>query len=180
MAKTIEQIQQELCAPLRGSDITLRIGRKASGGAFLLAYKDARVDARRLNDVVGIFGWKREHTFLEGKNYCTVSIRNPETGEWISKQDCGTESNTEKEKGESSDAFKRACFAWGIGTELYDMPKIFVKLNTQYPDLSSYTINMAYDKTTRKLVLLVVRDEHGNVAYQFKSPEYNKENIFVP
>jgi hypothetical protein len=47
----------------------------------------------------------------------------------VSKQDVGTESNTEKEKGQASDSFKRACFNWGIGRELYTAPKIVLYLN---------------------------------------------------
>ncbi|NOW12590.1 hypothetical protein B0H35_000004 [Clostridium acetobutylicum] len=48
---------------------------------------------------------------------------------WISKQDVGTESNTEKEKGQASDSFKRACFNFGIGRELYTSPFIWIGLN---------------------------------------------------
>ena len=66
---------------------------------------------------------------IDGINYCTVSIWSDIIKEWISKQDCGVESMTEKEKGQSSDAFKRACFNLGIGRELYDYPVIQVKLN---------------------------------------------------
>jgi hypothetical protein len=46
--------------------------------------------------------------------------------EWVWKSDCGTESNTEAQKGEASDSFKRACFNWGIGRELYTAPFIWV------------------------------------------------------
>ena len=46
--------------------------------------------------------------------------------QWIAKEDTGTESNTEKEKGLASDSFKRACFNWGIGRELYTAPFIYI------------------------------------------------------
>jgi hypothetical protein len=58
-----------------------------------------------------------------------VSIYNTDIKEWVSKEDIGTESNTESEKGLASDSFKRACFNWGIGRELYDYPVIQIKLN---------------------------------------------------
>jgi hypothetical protein len=45
---------------------------------------------------------------------------------WVFKSDCGTESNTEAQKGEASDSFKRACFNWGIGRELYTAPFTWV------------------------------------------------------
>ena len=35
-------------------------------------------------------------------------------------------SYTEKEKGQASDSFKRACFNWGIGRELYTAPFIWI------------------------------------------------------
>lgn len=94
--------------------------------ATVLAYKDARVDMERLDTVVGPLGWKREH--LRDNHNCVVSIFNPETNEWVSKEDTGTESNAEAEKGLASDSFKRACFNWGIGRELYDYPSIQIEL----------------------------------------------------
>ena len=65
---------------------------------------------------------------MQGKPFCRVSIKLPDWPEWVSKSDCGSESNTEAEKGEASDSFKRACFNWGIGRELYTAPFIWVKL----------------------------------------------------
>ena len=78
-----------------------------------------------LDEVVGPFNWKREHT-RDNRN-CIVSIWSDELGQWISKEDTGTESNTEREKGLASDSFKRACFNWGIGRELYTAPFVWVK-----------------------------------------------------
>ena len=109
---------------LRADEIDCRIAQIKENGLSLLLYKDARCDQNILDEVVGPFNWKREHT-RDNKN-CIVSIKNPETGEWISKEDTGTESNTEKEKGLASDSFKRACFNWGIGRELYTAPFIWI------------------------------------------------------
>jgi hypothetical protein len=118
---------KNLSLPLDIYNIDFRIQSINKGKyATILAYKDARVDMQRLDDVVGALNWKREHT-RDNKN-CIVSIYNSETKEWISKEDTGTESNTEQEKGLASDSFKRACFNWGIGRELYDYPIIQVKL----------------------------------------------------
>lgn len=111
---------------LRADEIDCRIAqvKKDGSGLSLLLYKDARCDQNILDEVVGPFNWKREHT-RDNRN-CIVSIKNPETGEWISKEDTGTESNTEREKGLASDSFKRACFNWGIGRELYTAPFIWI------------------------------------------------------
>ena len=109
---------------LRADEIDCRIAQVKENGLSLLLYKDARCDQNILDEVVGPFNWKREHT-RDNRN-CIVSIKNPDTGEWISKEDTGTESNTEKEKGLASDSFKRACFNWGIGRELYTAPFIWI------------------------------------------------------
>jgi hypothetical protein len=116
--------------PLRVDQIDFRVQTINKGGfATILAYKDARCDMQRLDDCVGPLGWKREHS--RDNHNCTVSLLNEITGEWVSKEDTGTESNAEAQKGLASDSFKRACFNWGIGRELYDYPIIQLKLNDQ-------------------------------------------------
>ena len=114
---------------LKAEEIDCRVGTQTDKGVSLLMYKDARVDMRLLDEVVGVMNWKREHVVINGNLYCTVSIWDEAKKEWVSKQDVGVESNTEKEKGQASDAFKRACFNWGIGRELYTCPFVWVNLN---------------------------------------------------
>lgn len=111
---------------LRADEIDCRISqvKKDGSGLSLLLYKDARCDQNILDEVVGPFNWKREHT-RDNKN-CIVSIWDEKKNQWISKEDTGTESNTEREKGLASDSFKRACFNWGIGRELYTAPFIWI------------------------------------------------------
>lgn len=117
-----------LSEPLLIDQIDFRVQSINKGGfATILAYKDARVDMQRLDDVVGPLGWKREH--LNGNHNCIVSIWCDDKKEWVSKEDTGTESNMDAEKGLASDSFKRACFNWGIGRELYGYPVIQVKLD---------------------------------------------------
>jgi hypothetical protein len=82
-----------------------------------------------LDEEYGLTGWKKEYTVVNGNLFCTVSIWDEAKKQWISKQDVGTESYTEKEKGQASDSFKRACFNFGIGRELYSSPFIWIKLN---------------------------------------------------
>ena len=118
----------DLSKPLDIRDIDFRIQSINKGGyATILAYKDARVDQQRLDDVCTPLGWKREHT--RDNHNCVVSIWDDEKKHWVPKEDTGSESNTEKDKGLASDSFKRACFNWGIGRELYDYPLIQVKLD---------------------------------------------------
>lgn len=93
-------------------------------GVVLLLYKNARVDMNILDETVGAENWQREHYECKGNLFCRVGICC--NGEWVYKSDCGSESNTEAQKGEASDSFKRACFNWGIGRELYTSPTLWV------------------------------------------------------
>lgn len=109
---------------LKAEEIECRVAQISEKGLALLLYKDARCDMNILDETVGEMNWKREHT-RDNKN-CIVSIWDKEKQEWIGKEDTGTESNTEAEKGLASDSFKRACVNWGIGRELYTAPRIWI------------------------------------------------------
>lgn len=109
---------------LRADEIECRVAQAKDKGVALLLYKDARCDQNILDETVGAMNWQRYHT-RENAN-CVVQIWDEAKGQWISKEDTGTESNTEKEKGLASDSFKRACFNWGIGRELYSSPFIWI------------------------------------------------------
>ena len=107
---------------LRADEIECRVQTVKQNGCSLLLYKDARCDMNILDETVGAMNWERKH--LRDNANCIVSIFDESRGIWVSKEDTGTESNTEKEKGLASDSFKRACFNWGIGRELYTAPFI--------------------------------------------------------
>lgn len=121
---------------LRADEIDVRVGNVFSWGYSLLLYKDARCDMNILDETVGEENWQRDHKEIKGNLYCGVAIYDEKKSQWIWKWDCGTESNTEKEKGEASDSFKRACVNWGIGRELYTSPNIAIGcevVNKQLP-----------------------------------------------
>lgn len=109
---------------LRADEINCRVNTINEYGCTLLLYKDARADMNILDETIGAENWQRDHKELKGNIYCGVSIYNPELNDWVTKWDSGAESNTEAEKGEASDSFKRACVNWGIGRELYTAPVI--------------------------------------------------------
>ena len=109
---------------LRADEIDVRVNSINEKGCTLLLYKDARVDMDILDETVGCMNWMRVHS-RENAN-CTVYIWDNDKKEWVSKEDTGTESFTEREKGLASDSFKRACFNWGIGRELYTAPDIWI------------------------------------------------------
>lgn len=116
---------------LTADEIEVRIGQIKENGIALLLYKDARCDMSILDETVGAENWQREHYECKGNLFCKVGINifyddMESMPLWVYKSDCGTESNTEKEKGEASDSFKRACVNWGIGRELYTSPFIWL------------------------------------------------------
>lgn len=170
---------------LRAEEIDCRVSRISAKGATILLYKDARCDMRILDELVGPFGWRRDHQIIDGNLYCTVSILDPETGAWVSKQDVGTKSNTEEEKGQASDSFKRACFNWGVGRELYTAPFIFVQRETkadEKKDSKGRTVyrladpweifrvaEISYDNN-RNINHLVIAGKNNSVAFRWDKP----------
>lgn len=145
----------------------------------LLLYKDARVDMRLLDETFGQMNWKRTHEVVDGNLYCTISIWDSEKKEWVSKQDVGVESFTEKEKGQASDSFKRAGFNWGIGRELYTAPNINVTLEAsevvdrngkKSTNARFYVTSIGYNDE-REINMLVIKDRKGNVRYSMGSTE---------
>lgn len=114
---------------LRADEIECRVQQVKKTGCVLLIYKDARVDMRILDEVFGAENWQRTHEVINGNLFCNVEIWCNEKKQWVKKQDVGTESNTEKQKGEASDSFKRACFNVGIGRELYSAPFTWINLS---------------------------------------------------
>lgn len=161
--------------PLRADEIDCRVAKINEKGLFLLLYKDARVDQNILDETVGCMNWQREHK-RDNAN-CVVSLWDPDKMQWISKEDTGTESNTEKEKGLASDSFKRACFNWGIGRELYSAPRIWIGaseagIKTGNNGKLLYdpfkVTRISYD-VDRNIVELEIKNEKtGNLIYQMR------------
>lgn len=110
---------------LRPDEIECRVKQITNDYLVILLYKNSRVDMDLLDETVGPMNWSRRH--CRDNANCVVSIYDADKHEWVSKEDTGTESNTEAEKGLASDSFKRACVNWGIGRELYSAPRIYVK-----------------------------------------------------
>ena len=111
--------------PLTADDVECRVAQCSEKGVSVLLYKDARVDMRLLDETIGAENWQCDYKTIDGKMYCGIGCRFKD-GEWVWKWDTGTPSNMESQKGEASDAFKRAGFKWGIGRELYTAPFIWV------------------------------------------------------
>lgn len=150
---------------LTANDVECRIKKITNEGAVLLLYKTARVDMRILDEVYGSMNWQRHHEVINGNLFCTISVWDSEKSQWISKQDVGTESNAEAEKGQASDAFKRAGFAWGIGRELYDAPFIWISGKVSKYDRFHVT-DIQYDREKQEFTRLTIYDDKGKERYR--------------
>lgn len=166
---------------LKADEIECRIGMIKDKGLTLLLYKDARCDMNVLDETVGAMNWKREHT-RDNKN-CIVSIWDDDKKQWISKEDTGSESNTEAEKGLASDSFKRACVNWGIGRELYTAPFIWIKagdaniyeFNGKYKCNDNFSVAKLTYKDNGDIDGLAIRnDKTGNIVFA-KMPSKEKK-----
>lgn len=178
----------ELSAPLTKSEIEFRVGTTTQNKGFsLLIYKTARTDTKRLNDVCGML-WKPRYYYDDKKNLCCgISIYDKDIKEWIERVDVGTESNTEKEKGSYSDSFKRAGFKWGIGSELYNSPFIWLnwsdwyqKNNKSYPNFRVNNLEVKeYIVKDDEIVKLELTYNGKHVYSHGKNyqPELSKEDI---
>lgn len=167
---------------LSAQDIECRAQQVAKDFSWcsLLLYKNARVDMQILDETFGRFGWKRSHELINGRLYCTVSIYDDEKGQWVSKQDVGVESNTEAEKGQASDAFKRACFNVGIGRELYTAPKIFISLtkdDVKNSRLSTRFDVRAIEYTNNQISYLQIVDNKGILRYEYADKNKVIKNV---
>lgn len=170
---------------LKASEIDARVATVTEKGCSILLYKDARVDQNILDETVGPMNWQRSHQLIGDRLYCTVSVWDEKKGQWISKQDVGTESYTEKEKGQASDSFKRACFNLGIGRELYTAPFIWigsgmVKLSQKgdrYTTYDRFSVkSIGYDDEGNINKLTVVNDK-GAVVFTMGKAETEEEKM---
>ena len=175
---------------LRAEEIECRVSTVKSSGVSLLLYKDARCDMNILDETFGPMRWSRSHS-RENAN-CTVSIYDDEIGQWVSKEDTGKESFTEKEKGLASDSFKRACFNWGIGRELYTAPFIWIpsdkceikqtgrKDQRGNDELAGYgrvrVTQIVYDDNRNIIALAIKNDSRSQMCYTYDNrPKADKK-----
>lgn len=173
---------------LKADEIDVRINQIASNYCTLLLYKDARCDMNILDETIGAMNWKREHT-RDNAN-CIVSIYDSEKNMWISKEDTGTESFSEQEKGLASDSFKRACVNWGIGRELYSSPSIiifpnkemgikgksefFENENGKYTTKTRFWVEMIDYDDNDNIQDLVIRDNKNHIRFCQLTKEHDK------
>ena len=170
---------------LKADEIECRVSQVSANGCSLLLYKTARVDRAILEELYGN-RWQNDFKVIDGKMYGGIGIYDSELKEWLWRWDCGTESNTEQEKGQASDCFKRAGFKWGIGVELYSAPFIWVNIETVKDEKKQkYYLKDKYAKFTVKEIgysdngninKLVIIDNHNNEVYKLGAKPKPKKN----
>lgn len=175
---------------LKAEEIDCRVSQIASNYCTLLLYKDARVDMNVLDETVGPMNWQKH--YLRDNANCVVAIYDEEKGEWVEKEDTGTESFSEAEKGLASDSFKRACFNWGIGRELYTAPNIFIFPNKgmvpkgkdsefyqndkgKYETKTRFWVELIDYDEDRNIKDLIIRDNKNNIRFSELTKEKEKE-----
>ena len=159
---------------LRADEIECRVAMVNEKGLSLLLFKDARVDQKILDEPFTPFGWRRTNQSIDGNLYCTVEIWDKEKCQWIAKQDVGTVSYSEKEKGQASDSFKRACFNWGIGREMYSAPFIWVPAEKEdiklkgdrYVTSERFSVQSISYNEQREIVSLVIVNSKGYKVFE--------------
>lgn len=171
---------------LKPNEIDCRVATINEKGLSLLLYKDARVDMAILDETFGKENWKRTHEIINGNLFCNIEVWNKEIGEWIKKQDVGTESYTEKEKGQASDSFKRAGFNWGIGRELYTAPFIWIKPRDakeifknskgSFATYTKFTVKEIGYNENNEISKLIIIDEKGKVRFNLNNKTEEKQH----
>ena len=179
-------MQEQMIRLLKAEEIECRISTISEKGLSLLLFKDARVDQKILDEIFTPYGWKRSHQSIDGNLYCTVEIWDKEKQQWISKQDVGTTSYAEKEKGQASDSFKRACFNIGIGRELYTAPFIWIpavhaniqRKGERYVTSDRFRVASITYNAQREIIGLVILNNRGQMVYEMKAePEKTEEKL---
>lgn len=171
---------------LRAEEIEVRIASCNRGGVQLLLYKSARVDANILDETVGNLNWSK--TYTRDNHNCILSIWDSEKNCWIQKEDTGTESYSEAEKGLASDSFKRAGFAFGIGRELYTAPNIFIFASdlVTYKDdgmkcrcYDSFRVVEVVYNHNRTINSVVIENLNTHRTYRFENPTLECKTIIL-
>jgi len=169
--------------PLKAEEIDLRVGRfneTRSGKviANFLLYKDARVDMALLDEMYPN-KWKREHKEIGGNLYCIISVWNDEIKQWITREDVGTESFSDKEKGQASDSFKRSGFNFDIGRELYskgcknisvfmDSDEVYKNGKGKWNLSFGVSFHVSHIESEKGQVFkLEISDQNGKVRYKY-------------
>lgn len=159
---------------LKPKEISCRVQQINEKGLSLLLYVTSRAGQNLLDELYGPLGWQREHEIIDGDLYCTISVWDDIKKMWVRKQDVGTESMTEKEKGRASDSFKRACVNFGIGRELYSAPYIWIpssqvelkEKNGKYSTYDKFTVKSITYNDMKEIDSIEIINQNLDTVYK--------------
>ena len=168
---------------LRADEIECRVGTITDKGLSLLLYKDARVDMNLLNETFSPMGWKKSYQSINGELFCTIEVFDENKQQWIGKQDIGTPSFSESEKGRASDAFKRSAFCWGSGIELYSAPFMWLssdkykatKTDKGYKVKDTFHVEHIAYNDNREISEITVVNQNGIKVFEMKAKKVRKK-----
>lgn len=162
--------------PLTPQQIEVRpTNTKNKGRASLLLYIDSRAAAEILDDTFGAFNWQIEYKPINDKIYGRLSILNTITNQWVAKEDTGSESNIEADKGQASDILKRCLARWGCNF-LYSAPEITINCPDKYyyNDKLSMSFKVSeIEYIDKKISQLTIVDKFNNIVFNWNKDGEN-------
>ena len=158
-------------------------GTTPKGQCTLLLYIDSRCASNILDETVGAFNWSIEYKPIGDKVFGRLSIYDEERNIWVHKEDTGSASEFESDKGLSSDILKRCLARWGCAY-LYSAPKIKIQCLDNYYFNDKMTMSFSVkniDYIGRQISQLTIVDRFNNVVFdwainQTAAPVYNSGN----
>lgn len=152
---------------LYANEIDVRVQSVRNGKANMLLYIDSRAATDLLDETYGMENWTMEYKDVAGQIYGRLSVYDGENRRWIYREDTGSESNVEAQKGLSSDILKRCLVRYGV-TELYSAPKIVLD-DDGYGNTGYRVSHIAYNDK-REIVELTIANRFGKTVYNYPYP----------
>ena len=149
---------------LYANEIDVRVQSVRNGKANMLLYIDSRAATDLLDETYGMENWTMEYKDVAGQIYGRLSVYDGENSRWIYREDTGSESNVEAQKGLSSDILKRCLVRYGV-TELYSAPKIVLD-DDGYGNTGYKVSHIAYNDK-RDIIELTIVNRFGKVVYNY-------------
>ena len=150
----------------------------------LMLYTDRITIMNIMDETYGVGKWQSSHkTRTKGDGstemFCEVKVFNEEIGQWLSRDDAGLGMN---DKTQSTDAFKRPCVLWGVGTELYSLPEEKIIIDAYRPAVDSYGKPIELNGIQQnETIVNVEQDENGNYFCPdvFKITQYHLDDKYM-
>ena len=149
---------------LRAEEIEVRTQSVKNNKANMLLYINSRSATDLLDETYGMENWMIEYKDVAGQIYGRLSVYDTETDRWVVREDTGSESNVEAEKGLASDILKRCIVRLGV-TELYSSPKIQWE-DDGYGNTGYKVSEIEYDDR-RNITHLVIVNRFGKEQFRW-------------